>query len=164
MKISKIVAGVLLALSIIATGCGNVKEEENKVEEKTEVSEVSSAENETEEKVIIGWINADTTTPSQIAKLNAAKEQAKQMNAELRVMDYQHDINKMIESIENLAASGGNAIIIQPEDTDVATETLQKVKEQYPDLVVVVQDFECGEDVTDYFVGMKDPVELGKMR
>ena len=44
MKISKIVAGVLLALSIIATGCGNVKEEENKVEEKTEVSEVSSAE------------------------------------------------------------------------------------------------------------------------
>lgn len=69
MKISKIVAGVLLALSIIATGCGNVKEEENKVE-----SEVSSAENETEEKVIIGWINADTTTPSQIAKLNAAKE------------------------------------------------------------------------------------------
>lgn len=34
MKISKIVAGVLLALSIIATGCGNVKEEENKVEEK----------------------------------------------------------------------------------------------------------------------------------
>ena len=106
MKISKIVAGVLLALSIIATGCGNVKEEENKVEEKTEVSEVSSAENETEEKVIIGWINADTTTPSQIAKLNAAKEQAKQMNAELRVMDYQHDINKMIESIENLAAFG----------------------------------------------------------
>ena len=98
MKISKIVAGVLLALSVIATGCGNVKEEENKVEEKTEVSEVSSVENETEEKVIIGWINADTTTPSQIAKLNAAKEQAKQMNAELRVMDYQHDINKMIES------------------------------------------------------------------
>ena len=163
MKIPKIVAGVLLALSIIATGCGNVKEEENKVEEKTEVSDVSSAENETEEKVIIGWINADTTTPSQIAKLNAAKEQAKQMNAELRVMDYQHDINKMIESIENLAASGGNAIIIQPEDTDVATETLQKVKKQYPDLVVVVQDFECGEDVTDYVVGMKDPVELGKM-
>ena len=34
MKIPKIVAGVLLALSIIATGCGNVKEEENKVEEK----------------------------------------------------------------------------------------------------------------------------------
>ncbi len=54
MKISKIVAGVLLALSIIATGWGNVKEEENKGEEKTEVSEVSSAENETEEKVIIG--------------------------------------------------------------------------------------------------------------
>ena len=73
MKISKIVAGVLLALSVIATGCGNAKEEENKVEEKTEVSEVSSAENETEEKVIIGWINADTTTPSQICLLYTSR-------------------------------------------------------------------------------------------
>ena len=61
MKIPKIVAGVLLALSIIATGCGNVKEEENKVEEKTEVSDVSSAENETEEKVIICLYMIDRT-------------------------------------------------------------------------------------------------------
>lgn len=142
-------AGLLLMAASLACGINAGAEE------------AETAANE--EKVVIGWINADTTTPSQLTKLGAAQEQAKEMNAEIKVMDYQHDINTMIESIENLATSGGNAIIIQPEDTDVASEALRAMKEEFPDIVVVVQDFECDEDVMDYFVGFKDPIELGKI-
>lgn len=110
-------------------------------------------------KVVIGVSMADVTSPSIVLMLNAMQEQANEMNAELKIVDYKSDISKLIESVENFVSAKVDCIITQTMDTGSGTDALRIAKDA--GITVIAFDTELTDNVMDYFFGASN-YELGK--
>ncbi|MEG1492209.1 MAG: sugar ABC transporter substrate-binding protein, partial [Oscillospiraceae bacterium] len=109
-------------------------------------------EGEAKKDVVIGVTMADTTSPSIVLMVNAMQEKAKEYgNVTLKVVDYESDILKLTESVENFVSAGVDCIIAQTMDSGSGTDALKVAKDA--GITVIAFDTALEDGVMDYFFG-----------
>lgn len=130
-KLISVILCVAMTVTIL-TGCGTAAEE-TQTGKSTEVSaageEQADAPADTtggNDKIVIGWTDANLSNESNAICANAAIEYAKQFdNVELIVNDGEGTADKQISQCESFVAQGVDAVIISPYDFDACVTAAQ---------------------------------------
>lgn len=167
MKKMKGIVAIALAFMMVMglSGCSSQTQEpaeapaEEAPKEEAPAADAPEEEAPADKKVVIGVTMADVTSPSIVLMLNAMEEQAKEMNAELKIVDYKSDISTLIESVENFVSANVDCIVAQTMDTGSGTDALRAAKDA--GITVIAFDTALEDNVMDYFFGASN-YELGK--
>lgn len=165
----KLLSGILCMAMTAAliTGCGGQAPAETEAA-KTDATEKTAAEPAEEtvpgeetadnsgDKIVIGWTDANLSNESNAICANAAIEYAKQFdNVELIVNDGEGTADKQIAQCESFAAQGVDAVIISPYDFDACVTAAQVCKDAgIP--VFVAKGLIADMSVVETYVGSND--------
>lgn len=128
----KRVLSILLCMGMTAAclmGCGSEAEETGKTEENngdTTTDDTSKDDADSgDDKIVIGWTDANLSNESNALCTNAAIERAEELGVELIVNDGEGTSDKQIAQCEAFVSQGVDAVIISPFDYDACVTAAQ---------------------------------------
>lgn len=114
-KFIAMITTIILTIGLVGCSTGNdVKSDEA----------VSSGE-----KLRVGYVTMDITSPYFIEMINGMKEKAKELNIELSVHDGKYEAQPQIDAMETLITQKVDAIILSANDTEALQPLVDKAKE-----------------------------------
>lgn len=145
---------LVMALSLVLSGCGQKAEEPKAEVPKAETPKAEEPKAEAAKKLAIGVIisNLDDKWLSYLA--DSFTEYAKTMpDVNLRLQDSKDDMNKQLGQVESLIAEGVSAIIVNPVTTDASGPITDKAKAANIPIVSVNRPFKNQADAASYCGG-----------